>query len=299
MIHEYAIAPSVLASWANNTRDYREFLREYGLGSPRIISSFPKAKASKLRGYLLGFGPQDQESIQGKRYLEMVSFLVETLVERVAPENSSDSWEQMVTSEHENRPFNVIIADPKLELSECISPSGMYDQGSCWSHQRQASIQRQVTPAACLLKNFLRFSTKQIVFIDPYGWTSSACSTFSALLKEVAQDRVCSKVPQVTLYYKESNSSATPASVKQQILEGIDIEGLKLQVLELKETSDDDVFHNRCVLTEHGGAFSGHGFGLSGEPTHTDDWFLLGREIYEKKWEQFVDDCRFEIGTQS
>ena len=42
MIYEYALEPAVLTSWASNDRDYAEFLREYGLGTPRIVSSFPK-----------------------------------------------------------------------------------------------------------------------------------------------------------------------------------------------------------------------------------------------------------------
>ncbi len=44
MIYEYALDPAVLSTWASNERDYAEFLREYGLGTPRIISSFPKKK---------------------------------------------------------------------------------------------------------------------------------------------------------------------------------------------------------------------------------------------------------------
>ncbi|HIF9403010.1 TPA: hypothetical protein ACX6RY_002991 [Photobacterium damselae] len=306
MIHEYAIAPSVLASWANSSRDYREFLREYGLGSPRIISSFPKSKASKLRGYFLTNGPQDIDSIQGQRYIEMVSLISEAFVERPAPTSSDDSWEQMIVSEHGNKPFNVIIADPKLDLVGCLSPSCMYNQGSSWSHERQASVQRQVTPAVELLRNFLRFSTQKVVFIDPYGWTESACNTIRELLKTIVQNRVCSKIPQISLYYKEKidtrnqrNSSPAASAIQQQIMEGLAVEGLELQVFELKEAVGEDVFHNRCVLTEHGGAFNGHGFGLSNDPAHTDDWFLLERKIYEKKWMQFVDDCRFDIATRS
>lgn len=44
MIYEYALDPVVLSTWASNERDYAEFLREYGLGTPRMISSFPKKK---------------------------------------------------------------------------------------------------------------------------------------------------------------------------------------------------------------------------------------------------------------
>lgn len=301
MIHEYAIAPSVLACWAKNSRDYREFLREYGLGSPRILSSFPKAKATKLRGYLLALGPQDQDSIQGQRYLEMINIISEALVERPVLENVSDNWEEMMMNEHEHKPFNVIITNPKMDVDKGVSPSCMYDFGSIWSHVRQASIQRQAAPVVELLRNFLRYSTKQVVIIDPFGWTNEACVAIRELLRTIDQNRVNTKIPTVHLYYKRNNQNSSPLAlhVKQKIMAGLILENFELQVSELKEIVGDDVFHNRCVLTEHGGALSGHGFSLSGEDAHTDDWFLLTRDIYEKKWQQFVEDCRFDIASQA
>lgn len=306
MIHEYAIAPSVLACWAKNSRDYREFLREYGLGSPRILSSFPKAKATKLRGYLLALGPQDQDSIQGQRYLEMINIISEALVERPVLENVSDNWEEMMMNEHEHKPFNVIITNPKMDVDKGVSPSCMYDLGSIWSHVRQASIQRQAAPVVELLRNFLRYSTKQVVIIDPFGWTNEACVAIRELLRAIVQNRINTKLPVIHLYYKEktgrgtgNNSSPSALAVKQRIYEGLVLEDIDLQVYELKEVVGDDVFHNRCVLTEHGGAFSGHGFGLTDDAGHTDDWFLLERELYEKKWQQFVDNRRFAVATQS
>lgn len=299
MIHEYAIAPSVLASWANDKRDFREFLREYGLGSPRILSTFPKAKVSKLKGYYLDNGPQDLDSLQGRRYFEMVTLISDALVKRPAPSCTNGSWEQMIASEHGNKPFNVIISDPVLALTGCVSPACMYDEGSSWSHERQASIPRTLTPAISLLKNFLRFSTEQVVFVDPYGWTTPACKTIQELLKATIQDRVNPNIPKVSLFFKKTNSSATVSIVKQRIMEGLDISDLDVKVFELEEIPGDDVFHNRCVLSEHGGAFSGHGFGLSNEPEHTDDWFLLERDIYEKKWMQFAEDGGFKVLSEA
>lgn len=67
MIYEYALEPAVLTLWASNNRDYAEFLREYGRGTPRIASSFPMKKATKLRSYLMQHCPQDAQSLAGQR----------------------------------------------------------------------------------------------------------------------------------------------------------------------------------------------------------------------------------------
>lgn len=77
MIHEYAIEPNVILTWASNGRDYAEFFREYGLGTPRIISNFPKSKPAKFRSYLLKHCPANSESLQVQRYIEIVQKIAE------------------------------------------------------------------------------------------------------------------------------------------------------------------------------------------------------------------------------
>ncbi|WP_029788977.1 hypothetical protein AAIA71_17420 [Vibrio harveyi] len=306
MIHEYVIAPSVLASWADNKRDYREFFREYGLGSPRLLSSFPKAKATKLKGYFFENGPQDPDSLQGQRYTEMVDFIVEVLIDRPIPNNPSTNWEDMVRFEHEQKPFNVIITNPKLPVDRCISPSCMYDSESLWLHKRQVSIQRQVTPVLENIRNFLLFSTQQVVIVDAFGWKPFSIDLIKEVLRLIHRDRVNSKLPIVKLFYKESSGlragsrpSPSASNIKESIIEELELNGIELKVYELREIDGNDVFHNRCILTEHGGASCGHGVDLSGEEAHTDDWFLLEKEIYDKKWQQFIKDCQFEIVSEA
>lgn len=137
MIHEYAIEPGVLSAWAENTRDYTEFLREYGLGTPRIISSFPRQKANKLRSYFLQNAPADEQSQKWRRYMEMVNKLVETLVLREVEANQGNDWNDHAKAENARVPFSVIISSEPLGVDESITPATMYEPGSRWNHHDQ------------------------------------------------------------------------------------------------------------------------------------------------------------------
>jgi nucleoside-triphosphatase THEP1 len=308
VIHEYALQPSLLKSWATNDRDYAEFLREYGLGSPRLISSFPKQKVSKFRSYLLSEGPADEQSRDAGRYLEMVNKLLESLVFRNEFECLSPDWVENVKAENERIPFNVVLTENKVDVDECLTPDGMYVLNSAWNHKRQRDIKRTHEYLNQAVKNLLRLSKDKVVIIDAFGWTEKAISTIHSLIGQIFVNRVHSEIPELYLYYKEkvdrkatTNSSPSASEVKSKIVQSLNgIEaGLKINVVELRQLAGNDVFHNRCILTEHGGVSLENGIDLSNDPNHTDEIKLMEKEIYDKKWRQFVDDNCFEVVSES
>lgn len=297
MIHEYAIEPNVLSAWSESKRDYAEFLREYGLGTPRVFSSFPKSKPHKLRSYFLQSAPADESSQKGRRYIEMVNKMVETIVLREVQPRGGRDWASHVTAENQRIPFGVVISLDSLEMEECITPETMYDLGSRWIHPDQLNIERTDDGISEAVSSFLRLSTKQVVVIDTYGWTPEAIQQMQRLLNRIATGRVHSTIPQVKLFFKQNQKAPCAAHVKRSILDGIDPRSmnLALSVLELEEIPGNDVFHNRCILTEHGGICTGHGIGVSGEQEHSDEAFLMIAAIYEKKWRQFVERNCYKV----
>ncbi|QIL90051.1 hypothetical protein GNX18_10020 [Microbulbifer sp. SH-1] len=301
MIHEYAIEPNVLCAWSESKRDYAEFLREYGLGTPRIFSSFPKLKPHKLRSYFLQSAPADESSQKGRRYIEMVNKLVETIVLREVEPVVSGDWGSHVRSENQRAPFNVIISSEFLEMDECITSETMYDLESRWLHSDQINIQRTDEGISRAVSSFLRLSTKQVVIIDTFGWTPEAIVQMQSLISRLIQNRVHSQLPEVKLFYKQHQKSPNAHHVKGKITDGVNLgaAALKLDVFELEEIPGNDVFHNRCVLTEHGGVITGHGIGVSGEEEHTDEATLMRPDIYQKKWRQFIDENCFQIVSEA
>lgn len=308
MIYEYALEPTVLSSWASNERDYAEFLREYGLGTPRIISSFPKKKKSKLRSYLLQHSPGDSQSLTGQRYTEMVIKLVESIVARGVQEYEVVNWQETAVIENHRIPFGVILSSMMIGETNNITPHSMYSQGSIWNHPDQLPVSRTNAGLFSIVSNLICLAENKIVIIDPYGWTTEAINFIQFMLQSVPRNRVADNFPVIMLFYKEkrgsgNNGGGSPSAnhVKHQIIQSSagDLPNLQVQVFELRERGDADVFHNRCILTEHGGIITGHGFGVSGEEEHTDEAVLMRPAIYHKKWNQFVERNGYEVVSEA
>ena len=306
MIYEYFVDPEVLAEWAKNERDYAEFLREYGLGTPRILSSFPKAKVSKLRGYLFQAGPQNKTTAQGRRYEEMIISITNSIIIRDVTNVNEDDLEQSILRAHQEIPFSVIISNKDMTAQNCITTNNMYNQGSVWIHAKQASISRTTQKITSMLSNIFRLATQQVVIVDTFGWTPEAINTIGSILNCITQNRVNDNLPSVFLFYKEKrggnntgNGSPNAIHVREQIIAKVVEKKLQLTVFELNEVGGGDVFHNRCILTEHGGILTGHGFGLTEQEEHTDEWCLMESEIYKKKWQQFIGNNLFSVASQS
>ncbi|MBE4464286.1 hypothetical protein HJ014_06130 [Vibrio parahaemolyticus] len=308
MIYEYALEPTVLLAWASNDRDYAEFLREYGLGTSRLISSFPKKKASKLRSYLLQRSPLDEQSIAGLRYTEMVTTLVESIVLRDVSDPLLELWSESVIAENNRVPFDVILSSEPIDSDINITPESMYAVGSVWNHSDQINIHRTNEGFFAAIANVVRLASKDIIIIDPYGYTDKATSFLSYMLNQLHRRRIRNELPKISLFYKErrgsqSGGTGSPAAehVKGQIVQGLtfDASQIELYVTELKDIEGNDVFHNRCILTELGGVITGHGIGVSGEDAHTDEAILMNSDTYNKNWTQFVEQCCFEVVSKA
>ncbi|MBP21389.1 MAG: hypothetical protein CL547_03410 [Alcanivorax sp.] len=308
MIHEYALDPAVLISWADNDRDYSEFLREYGLGTPRIVSSFPKKKASKLRSYLLQHSPQDDQSLAGQRYTEMVLKVVESIVVRDVQVQNTAEWAEAAVVENRRAPFDVILSSTDIQEGNNVTPASMYSRGSIWNHPGQINVSRTNEGLLSSVMNLVRLADEKIVIIDPFGWTAEAINFIQFMLLSIANNRVSDGLPAILLFYKEKrgsgnsgNGSPSADHVRQQILQGLagGLSNMQIEVFELRETENSDVFHNRCILTEHGGVITGHGIGVSGDELHTDEVILMSPDIYQKKWQQFIEQNCFEKASEA
>ncbi|QPI41610.1 MULTISPECIES: hypothetical protein [Pectobacterium] len=308
MIYEYALDPNVLYSWATNERDYAEFLREYGLGTPRIISSFPKEKKSKLRSYLLQYSPDDTQSLTAQRYTEMVINILNSIVVREVQDHEVTNWQEAAVIENRRIPFGVILSSMEIEENNNITISSMYSQSSIWNHPGQLVISRTNAELFSIVSNLVCLAENKIVIIDPYGWTTEAVRFIRFMLQSIPRNRVVSNFPIIMLFYKEKRGSenggrGSPSAghVRLQIIQGLidDLPNLQVQVFELRERGDADVFHNRCILTEHGGIITGHGISVSGEESHTDEAILMSSDIYQKKWQQFVEQNCYEVASEA
>lgn len=307
MIVEYALEPQLVLHWASTRRDYAECIREYGLGTPRLFSSFPKQKPHRLRSFLMRQAPSDDQSDHFTRYELLVDKIVESNVIRPVSDSDAEHWQEAVQKEHQRIPFGAILASKDLGACECLTPENMYNSDSKWNQPTQLDIQRT---SDCLLAAFsglLRFAANEIVIIDTFGWTREAIGFMKNIMQYVIDHNFQPSLPAITLFYKEKRGgkhtgvgSLSAREVKRQILNSFkEPPTLVLNIYELREKDGADVFHNRCILSEHGGISTGHGIGISGEEAHTDEATLLACHIYLKKWHQFVENLNFEVVSKA
>lgn len=173
----------------------------------------------------------------------------------------------------------------------------MYDPGSIWNHRSQIDFQRTRSAFHAVIENMIRLASECAIVIDAYGWTKDSITMLQTIINSLHHGRIRPQLPRVSLFYKEGNSSPDAQYVKEQIVNGLDVDGRKIDfgVFALREVAGSDVFHNRCILTELGGIMIGHGIGVPDNPAHTDEATLMHPDVYIKKWRQFVDERRFEV----
>jgi len=297
MIKEIAIDPDVLIEWSQNIRDYRDFMEEYGIGTPRIISSFPKTKYKNLKKYLLPKTNQISNDMHKSRYVEMVKRLENNIYLRCNEVDSSREWQDLVLDELE--PFDVIIAREKFNCDNVLTVSNITESDFLYL-KHQVSFKRTKEDLIHTISGFLKLTMSEILIIDAYAWKPNAIQTIKAIIKEVSDRKFKSKPVEITVIYKElAHGSPAPDAkfLKQEIEKEFEYfpDGIKLIVKQLKETEDSDTFHNRYILNDIGGISLGHGLDISDKEHTTDEVTLLTKSNYRKRWLQFARDTNFKV----
>lgn len=297
MIKEIAIDPDILIEWSQNRRDYRDFIEGYGIGTPRIISSFPKTKYKNLRKYLLRKTDQLSNDIDKLRYVSMVEKLQGNIYLRCNEVDSSREWQDLVLDELE--PFDIVIARERFNCDNVLTVSDITESDFLYL-KHQVSFKRTKEDLIQTVRGFLRLTMSEIVIIDAYAWKPNAIKTIKAIIGEVNDRKFKSTPVEVTVIYKElTHGSPAPDAkfLKKEIAKEFESfpEGIELIIKQLKETENSDTFHNRYILNDIGGISLGHGLDISDKEHTTDEITLLTKTNYRKRWRQFARDTDFKI----
>lgn len=299
MIKEFALDPTLLLHWAKSTRDYHEFFREYGRGTPRLISSFPKKKFSKLRSYLIEKSDCLENESAKLRYIEMVQALADGLVCRSCEASVTNDWYDLVQIENQLNPFDAILSSHKINLDSAVSLDDMYDS-VLWNLPFQLNIKRTQEEFLNHLDSFVKTTKEYLVFVDAFCYQSRAIDIIAKLINKLEQRKSKEVIPKVLIFYRENQNSKNVHYVKENILAKIKPElEIDLIVSELQPSAGQDAFHNRYILNDCGGILLPYGFDLSDEDCETDEAIILSKENYNKRWGQFVDNLSFNLVNQA
>lgn len=297
MIHEYFIEPNLIYKWAKDPRDTKKFFNEIGLGSPRLLSTFPRSKRSKLRGELLKNAPADLGDVAKTRLDEFVNEVASFSIERAVSEGLPNDWFEAAECEVLARSPDLVIATTScsnLSISQWITEDAIYYEPSKYDAPRQLTPNRGAESLAFAIANLLRYSNK-IVVVDPYLYKKSGINSVKCFIQTALENRVNEKL--VTLQLLFDAEKADAKHVLNQLSGEAKNNNLKIEALAITEKLGGEKFHNRYVLTELAGVDFGVGTD-EGENHHSDDLTLLSRERYNKRWLQYWNAEGFEIAER-
>ena len=297
MINEVAIDPEVLLEWSKDRGKSKEFLNNYGLGTRRIVSSFPKNKPSKLISFLMRKVDSLDDENHKHRYGIMIESLRECLYLRESKVNSNKDWYELI--QNEVIPFDTVIARKNFDCENILTLEDLSESDFLYL-DHQISFNRTQKDFIKSIRGLVNLTTSKIVVVDAYAWKPNSIKVIKSIIDEVNNRRFKSQQVEFTVIYKEINyvSPAPNASFfKSEIEKEFDSfpTDIDLKVIQLKESDESDTFHNRYIMNNFGGVSLGHGLDIADKEHTTDEITMLSKNTYTKRWNQFVKNLDFQI----
>lgn len=289
MIYEYALEPTLVASWHDPLKS-RFFIEQFGFGAGRVVARYPK----KWRKFVWeafkatsnGTSQRDKERIQ-----ELLVRLMEPGVKRREMMwDDTHDWLTNAEGEHARRPFHAILAreNPRKNVYVMREADILADTATDWDAPHTRVVERTAEEMAACVAPMLRCATK-ILFIDPHFRATEErfrkpLSAFLRVVDARASDTTFelhtadrADKPSWTEFQRECEDKLPPVLPA----------GMPLFVYRWKEREGGEKLHNRYILTDIGGVQFGVGLD-EGEPGTTDDIARLSADTFRKRFEDYA-----------
>ena len=290
MLHEYAVAPEVVATWVDRDEG-RYFIGKFGIGSPRIISRYPRKRWEKQVWNAWQACGRDSQ-LDRKRMEELIARLSHAMVQRLhAAWQPGRSWAENAVEEHRRVPFYAILAADNAMRNPSILVAGdVDDENQRWNLPRSRTIPRRSHHIADVMRDMLR-AAADLLFIDPYftPYRSEYLNVIGECARASRERRTVAG-PRVRIFSAARDVGEERAYFKtgcEQHLPPVLPLGQEVTICRLSNRPGGEKLHNRYILTEHGGVMFPAGLD-EGKAGTTDDLALLEREPYNERWTQYA-----------
>lgn len=289
MIHEFAVEPELAATW-NNRQNFRYFIEKFGLGSPRIISRYPK-RWKKLVWQVFESTSDINKSLDKTRMIELLERLTERMTKRRDNWNSHLTWLENVENEHLRIPFHAILScsNPR-QNSQVLTEDKIDESQPLWNLPSSSVIKRTSHELAKPVETMLRFS-KVIIFIDPYFDPNEikyqkSMRKFLSIVFDLSPTILPDRVEIHTSTKKGIEYNFFEETAQQHLAKVIP-EGFKVLIKRWEEKDNGEKLHNRYIITDLGGVLFNTGLD-EGLPNQTDDVSLLDCKQYQIRYQQYA-----------
>lgn len=286
MIYEYALAPEILEEISKSSEAFESFLEQYGIGTPRFLSSFPRASKKDYIEYLKKF-PFDVSGLGETRITEAIQHIKSSCIERnveitINELMIKDDWKKFVCHVNQSKPFQGILTPFALNSQNNI----IYEErrrSELWKVPEQIRISRTEADFLENLKFFIQNSSEKLIIIDPYCYKEKGVKFITNLLNMLSQKVINKKFPKIRIVctYKDVDWYK-PDKILEKISSGLNdtLKKLHIELVQILEKEESEAFHNRYILSELGGIHLGHGIDLSEKPNQKDHLTIIKDNIY-------------------
>lgn len=281
MIYEYALEPEMVAAWGDR-QAHRFYSREFGLGSGRLVSRYPKKWAKKVWNSFSGSNDMDR-----KRLEEFLTRLQEIMIKRKGYHwDEEQSWLDNAMAEHNRYPFRAVLSGKNPKGQPGIICEEDLETVPChgWDNPHGISVNRNVHEMADAVGSMLS-CCRRVKFIDPHmsPGRSDFKNSLGAFLCILASERPVG--PPELIEIHTALHDGTAEFLQQSYAKLIPI-GLRVILYQWQERIGGQRLHNRYILTDIGGVSFQHGLD-TGKEGDTDDINRLDIEQYEVRCKQF------------
>ncbi len=293
MIYEYAIDPEVVARWGS-LAEYSYFVGEFGIGSPRAMSAFPRF--SKWRSAVMRAAKATGVAgMDSQRVTALVGLLQANKIERgSSPFDDSQPWLENAESEHvrPNASFKAIMSveNPRNIDAVILGTIANAVSHPLWTCPRNENRERRPEPMSACVANMLRLA-RTIAFVDPcfHAGSSRYRTTLKAFLEMMFKNRTNppARIEIHTSYSKAPGQEFVNVFTRE--VPSLIPNGVTVRLRRLSQRSGGEKLHDRFILTNLGGVTFSVGLdeGNRGETTAIH---LLAPDEYKLRWVQYMGE---------
>lgn len=304
MIYEFAVDPVVVATWYRRELG-RFFAREFGVGTPRIMSRFPQAWKNRVWEEFRRSG--NCTSLNERRMTAILKDVSTKMIKRPSLSwDDSKSWLENTETENCVTPFYAILSNHNPRSHpRVLRPSSIDHKTSMWHLPTQRRVLRTANSLQEAISPMLRIAST-ILFVDPHFSTMPRyIQPFNRYFKAIGDlrngghsSRASGSVfPSIEIHRSEQRKRSRNDFSLSKVADILPRQ-LSAVIYTLRRSDHGQSLHNRYVLTDVGGLEFPHGLdeGTSHSSDDYDDVLLLEEDIYRQLWSQYANGAHaFEV----
>lgn len=282
MIHEFALDPSVLNSWARA----RFFLDQFGIEYGRVISKFPSDW--KKLAYAACVNCHEIEKKRVEEKLRLVND--KKLLSRRRSYDPKRPWIDNAIRADASLPFHAIITNESGRKHPRVLDADVVDNSNpLWRVETGRVVSRR-TDELIKQVDLLLECSRHILFIDRHF--DPAADRYRATFKAFVRAATAGESTKHIEFHLKANDRVSTESFQQlsvSWLSKLIPSGHKVILRRWRKMDGRDDLHARYVLTELGGVGYDWGLDKSDEEGVTTDVRLLNESVYGRRWDDFQE----------